>query len=136
SAAQEAGAGSAAPQTAEDRPRRWLLVHRHGDGARIMRGLPRSMSGQLLVLLLLAVVAAHLIAVLMQMRQLSADTQVHPLSVREIESRIAAVYRVAVEHSLESDAMLAALSLPESRFQLSGSGLVKGGNAIAQEAAL
>lgn len=100
-----------------------------------MRWLPRSMAGQLLALLLLAMVVAHLIAMLM-LSQWGAAAQVHPLSVRKTETRVMAAYRVVVSHPAAADSLLEALSLPESHFKLATARLDDNPGMDDQEAAL
>lgn len=100
-----------------------------------MKWMPRSLAGQLLALLLLAVVAAHLVGVVVQHRW-RVDAEVHPLSFRKIETRVVAAYRVAVTHAPMSASLLEAMSLPESRFRLTGPPAAAAGPAKPQEAAL
>jgi len=75
------------------------------------------MAGQLLALLLMAMVVAHLIAVLLLSRW-GTSTTIHPLSARQIEARVMAAYRVVARHPDNADTLLEALSLPEVRFEL------------------
>lgn len=82
-----------------------------------MRLLPRSLAGQLLALLILAMVASHLIAALILWKWGTSD-QIHPLAVRKIEARLLSTYRLVVSHSALADSVLEALDLPESRFTI------------------
>ena len=82
-----------------------------------MRWLPRSMAGQLLALLLLAMVAAHLIAVLL-LSQWGAEAVIHPLSLRKIETRVLSAYRLVASRPSDAGPRLEALSLPEVHFAL------------------
>lgn len=81
-----------------------------------MRWLPRSISGQLMALSVLAILVAHLVAVLLLSWWREDNTSIHPLSARTIETRVVSAYR-AVSHVPEADALLEGISLPESRFE-------------------
>lgn len=84
-----------------------------------MKGIPRNLSAQLVALWLLAMLAAHVIAVL-GLTWWRADTvTIHPLSVRTIETRILSAYRVAGRAS-DASALLEDISLPDSSFRLAG----------------
>src|SRR6218665_2063999 len=69
-----------------------------------MRGLPRSLAGQLLAVLVLS--------------QGRTEEQMHPVSSREIDIHIASVYNVLRLHPEARVTLLADLSQPESRFEL------------------
>lgn len=87
-----------------------------------MKWLPRSMAGQLLALLLLAMVAAHLVAVLL-LSQWGTAARIHPLSLREIETRVISTYRAVSGHPSGAQSLLENLSLPENRFELASAPL-------------
>lgn len=97
-----------------------------------MRWLPRSMAGQLLTLLLLAVVTAHVIAVVMQEHSY-ADARIHPLSMREIENRIAVAYRVATAEDMVPDSLFQALNAPDAYFHVTTMTYSDGEDMIPQE---
>ncbi|MFT3799605.1 MAG: ATP-binding protein [Burkholderiaceae bacterium] len=78
---------------------------------------PRSISGQLMALWLLAILLAHLLAVLAVNWWRADNATVHPLSVRTIETRIVSAYRAAAR-STDPATLLEDISLPESRFAL------------------
>lgn len=82
-----------------------------------MKGLPRSLSGQLVALWLLAMLAAHVIAVLVLSWWRADNETIHPLYVRSIETRIQSAYR-AVGRSADADMLLEDISLPDSTFRL------------------
>ncbi|MFT3814717.1 MAG: ATP-binding protein [Acidovorax sp.] len=79
--------------------------------------LPRSLSGQLIALWLLAMLAAHAIAVLALSWWRADNITIHPISVRTIEARVVAAYR-AGDSAADTDQLLRAISLPDSRFEL------------------
>ena len=83
-----------------------------------MRWFPRSITGQLLTLWLLALLAAHIIAVLVMTWWRADNGTIHPLSVRTIETRILSAYRVA-GRAPDATALLNDISLPDSTFRLS-----------------
>lgn len=82
-----------------------------------MKWLPRSLSGQLVALWLLAMLAAHVIAVLVLSWWRADNETIHPLYVRSIETRIQSAYR-AVGRSADPDMLLEDISLPDSTFRL------------------
>ena len=82
-----------------------------------MRWWPRSISGQLLALWLLAMVMAHLIAAVTLSWWKAENMTLHPMSARTIEARIFSTYQ-AVVHSKDADTLLADINLPDSRFYL------------------
>jgi len=82
-----------------------------------MKWLPRSLSGQLIALWLLALVAAHVIAVVALTWWRADNATIHPLSIRTIETRVLSAYRVA-ERSADAEAVLKDISLPDTMFKL------------------
>ncbi|MBS3018107.1 Adaptive-response sensory-kinase SasA [Comamonas sp. PE63] len=90
-----------------------------------MRWLPRSISGQLLALWIVAILVAHLIAVLALSWWRSDNIAIHPLSARTIETRIQAAYKAA-SHDQPVNQLLEDISLPESEFRLFTAPRVKG----------
>ena len=82
-----------------------------------MKWLPRSLSGQLVALWLLAMLAAHVFAVVALSWWRADNVTLHPLSVRTIETRILSAYRLA-SRSAEADAWLEDISLPDSAFRV------------------
>ncbi len=100
-----------------------------------MRWLPRSISGQLLALWILAMLVAHLIAVLLLAWWQENNTTIHPLSARTIEIRVVSAYRAA-SHIPGAATVLQDISLPESRFQLADTPLEDAPGMDAQEQAL
>lgn len=83
-----------------------------------MKLLPRTLAGQLLALLLLALIVAHLVAVLLLTWLRQDSDVVHPLSAHTIETRVAAAYR-ALESSPESaQRLVQSISLPDSQFRI------------------
>ena len=82
-----------------------------------MRLVPRSMSGQLLVLWLLAMLVAHGIAVLMLSWWRVDNSSIHPMSARMIETRVAAAYRGVITSSDRTE-LLDNLSLPDSKYRI------------------
>ena len=101
-----------------------------------MKLLPRTMAGQLLALLLFALIVAHLVAVLLLSWLRNDNDEVHPLSAHTIETRVAAAYR-AIEGSPESaERLVQSISLPESQFRIRPAPAVDGGALSAQEALL
>lgn len=82
-----------------------------------MRGFPRSLSGQLVLLWLLAMLAAHVIAVVVLSWWRADNVTIHPLSVRTIETRIQSAYR-AVSRASDAPTLLEDISLPDSTFEL------------------
>lgn len=82
-----------------------------------MKWFPRSLSGQLVALWLLAMLAAHVFAVVALSWWRADNASLHPLSVRTIETRILSAYRLA-SRSAEADALLEDISLPDSMFRL------------------
>lgn len=101
-----------------------------------MRLLPRSMSGQLLALLLLAMLVVHVVAVVVLQWWNADSDRIHPLSAHTIETRVASAYRVAAEHPTEADTLLQSISLPESRFHRRPSAVLNGRDMSPQERAL
>lgn len=100
-----------------------------------MRWLPRSMVGQLFALLLVAMTITHLSAILMPYR-LYTTTEVHALSVREIQARVAAVYRAVVEFPQEADKLINAMSFPDTLFDIRPLGSLNNDAMDEQEASL
>jgi len=82
-----------------------------------MKWFPRTLSGQVVTLWLLAMLAAHVIAVLVLSWRLADNETIHPLYVRSIETRIQSAYR-AVSRSADADKLLEDISLPDSTFRL------------------
>lgn len=82
-----------------------------------MKWFPRSLSGQLVALWLLAMLAAHVFAVVALSWWRADNATLHPLSVRTIETRILSAYRLA-SRSADADALLQDISLPDSTFQV------------------
>ncbi|WP_051303709.1 ATP-binding protein [Comamonas composti] len=82
-----------------------------------MKWLPRSISGQLLALWIVAILLAHLIAVLALSWWRSDNIAIHPLSARTIETRILAAYKAA-GHEAQASRLLEDISLPDSEFRL------------------
>ncbi|MCA3189027.1 MULTISPECIES: ATP-binding protein [unclassified Cupriavidus] len=82
-----------------------------------MKLFPRNLSGQLVALWLVAMLAAHLIAVLVLSWWRADNVTIHPLSVRTIETRILSAYRVAGRAD-EPGEWLDEISLPDSTFAL------------------
>lgn len=101
-----------------------------------MRLLPRSMSGQLLALLLLAMLVVHVVAVVVLQWWNADSDRIHPLSAHTIETRVASAYSVAAEHPAEADTLLQSISLPESRFHRRPSAVLDGAGMDRQEQAL
>ncbi len=82
-----------------------------------MRILPRTMGGQLLASLLLAVVVAHLAGI--GLRALSANERLHPLAGRYILDRMAGVWQAMRFSAPEQEGrMLEAISADNARFWL------------------
>lgn len=100
-----------------------------------MRWAPRSLAGQLLALLLVAMLVSHLIAILL-LSHLGNPSQIHPLSAREIETRVTTAYRLIAAQPQLADAALRAFELPGSRFDRSGTPNGKHDAMDPQEAAL
>lgn len=82
-----------------------------------MKWFPRTLSGQVVTLWLLAMLAAHVIAVLVLSWWRADNETIHPLYVRSIETRIQSAYR-AVSRSADADKLLEDISLPDSTFRL------------------
>ncbi len=82
-----------------------------------MKWIPRSLSGQLLALWLVAMLVTHLIAVLFLSWWRVDNTTIHPMSARAIETRVIAAYR-AVTRSSDAEHLVEDISLPDSRFWL------------------
>lgn len=82
-----------------------------------MRLWPRSISGQLLGLWTLAILAAHLFAVLLLSLFSSDNRTLHPLSVRAIEARVATGYHV-LAHAPDPQQLLDDLRAPGATFEL------------------
>jgi len=80
-----------------------------------MRLIPKTMGGQLIATMLLAVMVAHAAAIVV--RQLAPDAM-HPLAARYMLDRMAGLYHVLRLSPDKGDAMLAALGSPTSRFWL------------------
>lgn len=82
-----------------------------------MKLFPRNLSGQLVALWLVAMLAAHVIAVLVLSWWRADNVTIHPLSVRTIETRILSAYRVAGRAD-DPGEWLDDISLPDSTFWL------------------
>lgn len=82
---------------------------------RLLRWRPDSLAARLVLLLVAALVATQLVAMAIHA---SSAMQIHPLSLRKIEARALAAYRLAVEHPLAAATALDALRLPDSGFAL------------------
>lgn len=82
-----------------------------------MKWFPRTLSGQVVALWWLAMLAAHVIAVLVLSWWRADNETIHPLYVRSIETRIQSAYR-AVSRSADADKLLEDISLPDSTFRL------------------
>lgn len=101
-----------------------------------MRWLPRSISGQLLALWIVAMLLAHLIAVLALSWWRADNVTIHPLSASTIETRILSAYKSA-SHYTAAGHLLQDISLPESEFHLrAASQIVADGRWPTQERAL
>jgi len=94
---------------------RWVLPSLPGC-ARRLACVWRSLPGQLLALLLAALVLAHLIAA--GVMAVEEGVRVHPLSVRAISHQVAAAWRVAQVPAPAGDkhALLQALDAPDAHF--------------------
>lgn len=79
--------------------------------------MPRSISRQLLVVWLLAMLAAHGIAILMMSWWRADNLSIHPLSARMMETRIVAAYRLAIAAG-DNGTVLESINLPDSKFRL------------------
>lgn len=100
-----------------------------------MRLLPRTMAGQLLALLLLALFVAHLVAVLgLSLWRIDSDN-IHPLSAKSIETRVVSAYRTVLGNADAADRLLQSISLPESHFALGGQARQDDTDASPQERA-
>ncbi|HHA2747705.1 TPA: ATP-binding protein [Stenotrophomonas maltophilia] len=100
-----------------------------------MRPWPKSISGQLLALWVFAILAAHLIAVVL-LSQLRSDIDtVHPLSVRMIEARTVSAYR-AIAHASNTQELLNDITLPGSDFGLEAASTLSTRPPTEQERAL
>ncbi|SDD73401.1 Signal transduction histidine kinase [Cupriavidus sp. YR651] len=82
-----------------------------------MKWVPRSITGQLLALWLVAMLAAHVIAVVVMTWWRLDNVTIHPMAVRTIETRTLSAYRIA-GRSDDADSLLEDISLPDSTFQL------------------
>lgn len=82
-----------------------------------MRLIPRSIAGQLLAVGLLAMLATHGIAVLIMSWWRADHSVIHPMSVRTIETRIAAAYRL-VNAAGDGGRLLDSISLPDSTYRV------------------
>lgn len=82
-----------------------------------MNWLRRSISAQLLSLWLVAILVAHLLAVLVLSWWRSDDATIHPLSARAIETRELSAYKAA-SHAYDARLLLQDISLPDSEFSL------------------
>ncbi|OZI71875.1 hypothetical protein CAL22_19015 [Bordetella genomosp. 12] len=89
----------------------------------------------MLALWLVAMLAAHLIAVLMMSWWRMDNNTIHPMSARTIETRILSAYRIATR-SPNDTRLLDDVSLPDSRFTLAGASRDDGSGMNAQEQAL
>lgn len=83
-----------------------------------MRLLPRTMGGQLVATMLLAVLLAHAAAIVV--RQLTPDAM-HPLAARYMLDRMAGIYQSLRLSPDQGEDMLAAISSPTARFWLAAS---------------
>lgn len=82
-----------------------------------MRLIPRSMSGQLLVVWVLSILAAHGIAIFMMSWWRADHSSIHPLSAHKIESRTVAAYRLVADDG-DREALLKKVSLHDSVFRI------------------
>jgi len=82
-----------------------------------MKWLPRSISGQLLFLWLLAMLAAHLIAILALSWWRADNPSIHPLYMQGLETRVASAYQAASQ-AADAEQLLAALSTPNATLGL------------------
>jgi signal transduction histidine kinase len=101
-------------------------------GRILERVLPRTMGGQLIATMLLAVIVAHLAAI--AVRHMAPDGM-HPLAARYMLDRVAGIYqslRLAPERGEE---MLAAISSPSARFWLASGASAAGPAMNAAEQA-
>ncbi|CAM3755890.1 ATP-binding protein [Paracidovorax anthurii] len=83
-----------------------------------MKFLPRTLAGQLLALLLLALVVAHVVAVLLLAWLRSDGDEVHPLWAQSNKTRVVSVYRTVVSHPAAAEGLLEHINQPESRFRI------------------
>lgn len=100
-----------------------------------MSRLLRSMSGQLLALLLLAMVLSHLIAVLV-VTQLGSTAEVHPVAIRGIEAGLLPAYRLSARDPQAARSLLADFTISASQFDLIPDARIDAAAMDAQEAAL
>lgn len=100
-----------------------------------MKWFPRSLSGQLIALWLLALLAAHVIAVVAMSWWRADNATIHPLSIRTIETRVLSAYRVA-ERSSEAPEVLKDISLPDSIFRLASNPSARSSETDDKEAAI
>lgn len=80
--------------------------------------VPRTMGGQLIATMLLAVIVAHLAAI--AVRTLAPDGM-HPLAARYMLDRVAGIYQSLRVAPAQGEQMLAAISSPTARFWLASS---------------
>jgi len=80
-----------------------------------MRLIPKTMGGQLVATMLLAVLMAHAAAIVV--RQLTPDAM-HPLAARYMLDRVAGIYHALRLSPETADAMLASIGSPTARFWL------------------
>jgi len=82
-----------------------------------MRLIPRSISGQLLVVWILAILVAHGVAIFVLSWWRADNSAIHPLSARMIETRVVSAYRLAASTD-DGNSLLQSVSLPDSMFQV------------------
>ncbi|WP_442596682.1 ATP-binding protein [Parapusillimonas sp. JC17] len=99
-----------------------------------MRLIPRSISAQLLVVWILAILVAHGVAVFLLSWWRADNSAIHPISARMIETRIVAAYRLA-SSAHDGVSVLESVSLPDSTFRIT-SNRVAGQAMSRQEQAI
>lgn len=101
-------------------------------GRILARVLPRTMGGQLIATMLLAVIVAHLAAI--AVRHMAPDAM-HPLAARYMLDRVAGIYQSLRLAPEQGEEMLAAISSPTARFWLASSDSESGPGMNAAEQA-
>ncbi|WP_312519096.1 ATP-binding protein [Massilia sp.] len=96
----------------------------------VARILPRTMGGQLIATMLLAVIVAHLAAI--AVRHMAPDSM-HPLAARYMLDRVAGIYQSLRLAPDRAEDMLAAISSPTARFWLASSASGSGPDMNAAE---
>jgi signal transduction histidine kinase len=82
-----------------------------------MKLVPRSISGQLLVVWVMAMLVTHGIAVFMMSLWRVDNSSIHPISARMIETRVVSAYRVAA-FAGDANSLLEQMGLPDSTFRV------------------